>query len=375
MTGKTVYCWLIVMTPMCLAVGGCNDSDTPDASPPEEFWQAIVDGDANAVKGFLGQGVDVNVQDIGSEITPLHVAAARGRLEVAELLIARGAKINLTNYWNQTPLHAGVHCGNPITWDPEVTRGRYEIAKLLISKGAHLEDKDDFGQTPLHVAAAGGNADIVKVLLDNGASVNTIDANCRTPLDWVDDEHKKDIVALLLKHSGKKWEDLPPDTINKASVRGDKAQVEKFLNSGVDVDTKVGWGRTPLWQACDKGHHDIAELLIQKGADIGAKNTDGETPLHQAVSRGRIGIVRLLITRGANINARDDFTYIPLHEAASIGDNSIVKLLIDNGADVNAISETDLTPLDCVDDEYQATAALLRKHGGKTSKELEAKKK
>jgi len=204
---KTVYFWLTVMAPFCITVGGCNDSDTSGSAPPEEFWQVIVDGDANAVEDFLDKGVDVNVQD-SVEITPLHVAAARGRLEVAELLIVRGAKINLTNYWNQTPLHAAVNCGNPITGDAEVTRGRYEIAKLLISRGAHLEDKDDFGQTPLHAAASGGNADIVKLLLDSGVSVNTIDANCRTPLDWVDDEHKKDIVALLLKHGGKKGEEL-----------------------------------------------------------------------------------------------------------------------------------------------------------------------
>ena len=55
-------------------------------------------------------------------------------------------------------------------------------------------------------------------------------------------------------------------------------------------------------------------------------------------------------------------------------------LLIANGADVNAKDEDGLTPLDIAThpenpNDTAETAALLRKHGGKTSAELKAEGK
>ena len=58
-----------------------------------------------------------------------------------------------------------------------------------------------------------------------------------------------------------------------------------------------------------------------------------------------------------------------LHWAAGRGHKEITELLIAKGADVNAKNIAGETPLDFADGE---TADLLRKHGGKTGKELKA---
>jgi len=72
-----------------------------------------------------------------------------------------------------------------------------------------------------------------------------------------------------------------------------------------------------------------------------------------------------------NRSRRDPFEWpvYPLFshgEATSFWDS---ELLIANGADVNTQEKHGDTPLDEADGE---TATLLRKHGGKTKKELEA---
>ena len=66
----------------------------------------------------------------------------------------------------------------------------------------------------------------------------------------------------------------------------------------------------------------------------------------------------------------------PLHTAAAWGHKEIVELLIAKGADVNATDMYRRTPLDMVIGlRRAATIDLLRKHGGKTRRELKAEGK
>ena len=62
--------------------------------------------------------------------------------------------------------------------------------------------------------------------------------------------------------------------------------------------------------------------------------------------------------------------------AATFGHKEIAELLLAEGADVNAKDVDVTTPLDLANLFNQPeTADLLRKHGGKTAKELEAEDK
>ena len=120
--------------------------------------------------------------------------------------------------------------------------------------------------------------------------------------------------------------------------------------------------------------------------------------IHQAVFDGNIEAVKKAIADGANVNAKKDDGQTPLHSAVvaalDSGDNKVIELLIANGADVNAEigsgRHQGMTPLDITGVLSEAAtltkrlreqqgktddipvADLLRKHGGKTKKELEA---
>ena len=88
-----------------------------------------------------------------SRTTALHTAASTGKLEVVDLLLARGAPINST--------------ANPK------------------------------GMTPLHLAASGGHADIVALLLEKGAELNITDKRGRTALALAAKLHRKAVLPLL----------------------------------------------------------------------------------------------------------------------------------------------------------------------------------
>ena len=90
--------------------------------------------------------------------------------------------------------------------------------------------------------------------------------------------------------------------------------------------------------------------------------------IHKAAQAGNIEAVKQHLAAGTDVNAKDKYGRTTLHAAAVGGSKEVVELLIAKGADVNAKYEECATSLDWA--KNQETADLLRKHGGKTWKEL-----
>ena len=104
-----------------------------------------------------------------------------------------------------------------------------------------------------------------------------------------------------------------------------------------------------------------------------AKAKAPEVPLWEAARVGNIEAVRLHLAGGMDANAKDEGGWVPLHGASGSGQKEIVKLLLANMAKVNVTALSGKTALDyAVRVGHKETANLLRKHGGKTKKELEA---
>jgi hypothetical protein len=137
--------------------------------------------------------------------------------------------------------------------------------------------------------------------------------------------------------------------------------------------------RISIHDAARQGKIEAVKQHLAAGTDVNAKDTIGRTPLTHAAWGGHKEIVELLIAEGADVNAKDVFFGMTsLHRAAMEGHKEIAELLIDKGADVNAKTKNGTTPLDwAVDSAYsdEETAALLRKHGGKTGEVLKAEGK
>ena len=133
----------------------------------------------------------------------------------------------------------------------------------------------------------------------------------------------------------------------------------------------------PIHDAAWDGDLDGVQAELDKGADVNAKDWNGYTPLYWAAFGGHKEIVELLIAKGADLNAKDDkYGRTPLRSAAIYDHKEIAEILIAEGANVNAKDERGKTPLDlAIQVKNPKTAALLRKHGGKTGEELKAEGK
>ena len=136
----------------------------------------------------------------------------------------------------------------------------------------------------------------------------------------------------------------------------------------------VGCGRKmDIWEAADEGNITEIKRQLDFGKDVNSKNQFGATPLHFAAKQGHKNLAALLITEGADTNAEAYDKSTPLHSAVISGYKEVAEQLIANGADVNAKGYESSTPLDnAIEFKHLDTAALLRKHGGKTGEELRA---
>jgi ankyrin repeat protein len=129
-----------------------------------------------------------------------------------------------------------------------VRTGRREIAELLLTKGADIDLPDDIGFTPLHCAAGRGDKPMVEFLLAKGASVNTKAYGGVTPLHMAVNSRRKDVVELLVVRGA----DLTAKSITPTFV-------------GTNADDLYNL-YTPLQWAKKTGQNEVADYLRTHGA-------------------------------------------------------------------------------------------------------------
>ena len=227
------------------------------------------------------------------------------------------------------------------------SEGNIEVVKQHLAAGTDVNAKANdpsgikglHGSTPLHEAVDRGHKEIAEVLITNGADVNAKMNGGASPLDYAAGGGHKEIAQLLIAKG--------------ADVNGDKTRF------------------TPLDEATLSKQTETAELLRKHGGKSGA-----EFSIHVAAELGNTESVKQHLAAGADVNSSDKFGRRPLELAIGIDHTAITELLIINGANINARNENGLTALNLANLHFNNEIAdLLRKHGGKTMKELKAEGK
>jgi TonB family protein len=278
-------------------------------------------------------------------------AAGNGDIASARQQLKNGADVNARDDEGKTPLF------------PAIMFGNLELAELLITNGADVNARSTSGFTSMHFAAFGGDKKAIVLLIKYGADQNIKEQRGNTPLDIALSENNTELAEFLRSRGSTSG---AADSIHVAAELGNIEAVKLLLDAGVDINEKDIDGWTPLLYAVGRDKI-IVEFLIANGADVGPIQ-NGLTPLSRA---NNIEIAKLLISNGADVNASDDRKSTPLHSQAFGGKNQMVEFLINNGANVNARDNRGWTPLNGANANNKLeTADLLRKYGGKTSKEL-----
>lgn len=181
-------------------------------SQRNEFVKAMKFDDVNTVKSLISQGISPNLVDLNGNPMLVLAIKDRSYKVIDALLIAKGMDVDLSNKQGETPLMmASINGDLPlvktlvlknkaqldhISWTPlhyACSKGHLDIAQFLIANGAKVDSLSLGGTTPLMMAVQSGNELLVKLLLDKGANLQLRNSESITAIDIADIYGKPEI--------------------------------------------------------------------------------------------------------------------------------------------------------------------------------------
>ena len=312
--------------------------------------QRVKDIMMSLTQGSLSVG-SVSLRDPATNMNALHVTLSNNSNQVSEYLLQTLDEETLTQDYkvnvkeiasNKTVLHMLTESGN------------LPFIKKLLGRITNKDKKKKYiektvltelvGQRPrhlssIHLAALYGHTNIVEYLInEEGVSVNTLNNKNDTPVLWAARGNHIETVRTLIRHGADlQHENDKGSTPLYWAVRYGFPQLLTVLitegKANVNQIRKLGFV-TPIVLAAALDYNDIVEILLQNGAKLNMKITGGMTALHHAAAEGNDQVIATLLRYGANVNETDNIANTPLLLAAKGKHLAAMHVLMQNGADI-----------------------------------------
>ncbi|HMD49177.1 MAG TPA: ankyrin repeat domain-containing protein [Bryobacteraceae bacterium] len=316
------------------------------AQPPKGSLATLIqEGNRKAALAQIRAGADVNeAQPDGTR--PIHWAVYKVDHELLDALIAKKAKVDVSNEFGSTPLAEAAKLADA------------RMVKALLDAGARADTPNQDGETALMLAIKTGALPVVEMLIQAGANVNARETfHNQTALMWAAAAPKNagEMVKLLLSKGADfkpraLYSDWPSQITSEpraqyrpaggltallyATRDGCYECVDALLAAGAGVNFPTPEGVTPLMIALDNDHNEVAKLLLDRGANPDLWDWWGRTPLYIAIDR-REAVIAPLRTGIATIGNRPAPlpTHAPGHPPVS--NLEMIQALLAAGIDLN----------------------------------------
>ncbi|MGE0549892.1 MAG: ankyrin repeat domain-containing protein [Kofleriaceae bacterium] len=304
---------------------------------------AIADGPDRVVDA-LAQGALLEARDRTDRMTPLGYAAWYGRLEIVDLLLEAGAKIDAVSGTGRSPLSYALE------------RSHRDVAERLFAAGAApglaeyvtVEGSAIRTESPIVAAARAGHLGWVTRLLDANAPIDIRGADGATSLHLAVAAGNTHLGILLLERGASIMpaDDETPSILSAVAAGRSVELANRIVLRSSDVSESAGSNALRsalLGLAVGEQVGPIVDVLIEHGA----RSSDPEV-LRYAVEAQHVCAITALLAAGADPNSRSPAGTKPDHPlcSACFGDApslAVVKALLDGGADVNAVDSNGIS--------------------------------
>jgi ankyrin repeat protein len=212
---------------------------------------------------------DVNARTLNDKHTALHAAAARGRTDMVQMLLAVRARLDLADAgWQFTPLMEAARSGHE------------DVMRLLVRAGASI-------QGGLHAAASGGHVHVARFLLGIKADVDGPGAQGQrgqalvAAINCGRNEKQHALLRLLLHAKANARGAANPQHTNPAiwaAWNGNVCALRLLLRAKADLAAETSAFaidlplRTPALVAAHHGFADVLRFLLKVKVDIWREN-------------------------------------------------------------------------------------------------------
>lgn len=199
--------------------------------------------DLVSVQKILAKQVNIDQED-DDKTTALCYASRNDAddTKILELLVKKGAKVNIPNAYGRNPLIEAVFSNS------------LKKVSFLLKNGAVINRKSNGfgGVSAISEAVSGEHLEMVKLLIDQGADIS------------------------ITRDGG--------ETVLLEAIRSEKstAIVQLLIEKGVDVNRSNDDKQTPLMKAAQYNLPDIVKLLLDAGATKEGRDIYGRTALDVA---------------------------------------------------------------------------------------------
>ena len=338
--GMTALHWAAMRSDLELAgmllYAGANLEATTRIGRHTPLHVAGRSGRAPVVRALLEAGADPHART-ASGATALHLAAQAGNAEAVAALLDHGADVNARERtWGQTPLMFAA------------AANRLGPVNVLMERGADLEIATKVVDLPdldaVDRAAAGRRKEVLDGFRASAA-----------PGDRQGWRPTASQVQTAVRAA------RAVQALGDAAEGGEAAGIERGTPRAYTERVGVQGGLTALLHAARQGHAEVAMALLRAGADLDRASGDNTSPLQIAVMNGHFDLALRLVERGADPGVATDAGATPLfaalnlqwaprarypqpraHDQQQATYLDVMKALLEAGADPNARLEKHL---------------------------------
>ena len=222
----------------------------------------------------------------------LHAAVKANQIEIALLLLERGAEVDAKTNGGTTPLHVAVDFNN------------VEMISILAKHGANIDAQSKLGRTPLFVAVIKDQPSVAKMLIDLGANLN-------------------------LRNGGER------ETALHRAIRYNELHMsEMLIKSGADVQVQDRFGFTSLGTIMRYKRSRILEMVIFNGIDINDPTPSGNLLINEIIERSYFQLIKIIIRDKSTLLPKNNQGDTPIEFALKIYSEKAAKQIMFRNFDI-----------------------------------------